>query len=86
MTDFVPQKKVKYFFGYYNHFGNAAPMMWAEEDGLVVGGIPSPILQKHEITEAEFQPDVSLASLCKKYPIELDMRTLVPKDTQTDLT
>lgn len=86
MTDFVPQKKVKYFFGYYNHFGSAAPMMWAEEDGLIVGGIPTPIIQRHEITEEEFQPSQTLADLCKKYPIELDMTILVPKVPPTDLT
>jgi hypothetical protein len=86
MTEYLPQKKsVKYFFGYYDLFGQAAPMMWAEEDGIVVGGIPK-IIERYEISEDEFRPDVHLKDLCQKYPIRIDMTTIFPKDTETDLT
>jgi hypothetical protein len=87
MTETIlPKKNIKYYFGYYGLFGQAAPVMWAEEDGIVVGGIPSPVLEKYEITEEEFKPEVHLADLARKYPVQLDMRTLVPKEPPTDLT
>ena len=82
MTDYTPVKKFrKYFFGYYNFFGQAAPVMWAEEDGITVGGHPHPIIQKDEITEEEFnKPDV-LTKMSQKYPVRIDMTLLLLKES-----
>lgn len=47
-------KNRKYYFGYYDWCGRACVMKWMEDDGIVVGGVPTPILQKHEISHDDY--------------------------------
>lgn len=78
-------KNRKYFFGYYDWCGRLYACKWVEDDGLVVGGIPTPIVQKHEISLEDYDNTI-LVILESRYPVEVDARHLVVKPGETDLT
>lgn len=67
--NFLPERKLKWFFAY--HYVNGIPFafMWAEDNGLVVGGIPNPIPGTIvEITEEEFSNGIS--DLEREHPLQ----------------
>lgn len=76
MTDLTSppvKKERKYFFGWHLVNGIPFSMRWAEDDGIVVGGIPDVVGTPMEITEEEFRPEVSLATLEKEHPFPQDI-------------
>jgi len=67
----------KYYFAY--HYTNGIPfaMMWAEDDGLCVGGRPDYIEgTKVEITSEEFSGGTS--DLEKEHPFQEDIPIFLP--------
>lgn len=62
----------KYYFGYHVVNGIIFPFAWVEEDGLPVGGIPSPMV-KWRISEAQFcDANFSFIKLEEEHPIPLE--------------
>lgn len=80
----IPKNR-KYFFGYYDWCGRACAMKWMEDDGIVVGGIPTPIIEKYEIDLYDYDHTL-LVVLESKYPVSVPEFLKLPKGTPPDLT
>lgn len=66
---------IKFYFGYNKFNGNIFPVKWMEDDGIAVGGKPTQVLQKVEISEFEFV-SVGMSKLEMIYPF-------YPRDGET---
>lgn len=68
MEIYTPRGKILYYFAYHLVNGNPFPLMWVEDDGLVVGGIPDVVPDtKVEISQEEFEKG-DLAKLSREWP------------------
>lgn len=80
-TNSPPVKKLRrYFFGWHLVNGIPFAMKWAEDDGMVVGGIPNVVGEVMEITEEQFSPNVPISELEKEhpFPVEIPVKEITP--------
>lgn len=80
-ADAPVKKERKYFFGYHLVNGILFSMKWMEDGGIVVGGIPTVVGTKLEITEEEFAPGTLLADLEKEHPCDADIPLIILRDS-----
>lgn len=62
---------IKYYFGYNILNGLHFPFKWMEDRGQAVGGTPTAVVDKVEITLQEFN-FVGLTELVRRYPRKVD--------------
>ena len=62
-------KEEKYYFGYFMWIGRVCPMKWVGD--RPIGGVPHPIIWKHQLDDKEKQLD--LKELESIYPYQKEL-------------
>ncbi len=81
MDNEIKHRKLRHLFGWHLVNGIPFPMVWKEDDGMVVGGIPDVVGDVMEITEEEFE-NALLDDLAKQHPFpkELEVKAETPSE------